>query len=95
MLNVIERTRPMRSASRPKTMPPMALAISAADTVSPIVPFVVANSFCIGTSAYVKRRKSIASSIHPICAAASARQAERGMYAIDDIARKCSAGGSE
>jgi hypothetical protein len=60
---------------RPKAIPPMALAMSADITGSATSCFESANSFWIDSSAKLKRRKSVASSIHPSCAAKSARQA--------------------
>src|SRR4051812_41377276 len=92
MLSVMPRTRPMRSARRPNAMPPAALAISATDDSTPIVALVRPNSFWICTTAYVKRRKSIASSIQPSCAAKSARHARRSTFESEDMrARLCAA----
>ena len=74
---VMARTRPIASASRPKRIPPAELATSATEVSPPIVALERANSFWMGTMAKVNRRKSIASSIQPSCAAKSARQAFR------------------
>ena len=64
-------------------MPPIALAISATEVSAPIVPFESPNSSRIGITAKLNSRKSIASSIHPSCAANSARHARRSTAKMD------------
>src|SRR5260221_10642771 len=83
MLNVIARTGPMRSASRPKRIPPTPPAIRAEVATRPILALLRPNSRWIGRNAYVKSRKSIASSIQPSCAANRARQAGRPTVVMD------------
>src|SRR3954452_3018517 len=64
-------------------MPPIALATNATEDSAPIVPFVSPNSSRIGMTAKLNSRKSIASSIHPSCAANRARHARRSTARMD------------
>src|SRR4051794_31405891 len=71
-------------------MPPAAPAISATEVSAPIVPFARWNSSRIGMTAKLKRRKSMASSIQPSCAAKSARHARRSTSKMDDMSAEFS-----